>query len=1127
MTTTGAFEPPGETVKSKVHRASDETYQADGRVDEHGVMQPMASAGYSRFPTANRSKRARRPDMQNHNMRLLAWFVVALATIALSGWVFGYPLLNRYDPTQSPMMPGTAACFILSGLTLVISGKWRNILIGALLLLASALGASVLFDWHTTEAGFLMLPARHHAGALAHMSLQTIVGILAFSIGQIAVQRNRYLPAAISAGMVFLISLAAIFGYLLNLHYIFEQFYIASGLIWMSLPSSIELFLLGMGLTQRILRGWRSEDIQINRVIQVQQSAMFVVVITSLSITLIGMKLHEESIMKVSTTNTTRILDFSARHIDSILNDSVRIASLTSESLKPSLLSTNPKHIMTSHVRDFNASPFSGIALEQSGQVRILVGSLLPSTTLGIHLALPADATLLWRKHYYLRLRVPLDANRSLIFDQPLHALDQLFATIGQSGITGTMPMCGRLDPHRLLCYPQREQPSFWIVTDTYQGKSLPMTLALDGEHGVSVMTDYRGHSVFAAYRPIADTGLGLVSREDMSELYAPIRLVWLLVLPVVIILFGFGYWLIRLNVKPVIEHIEASNSLRKVILQSAAYSIISTDPHGTIVTFNDAAERMLWYSARDMVGKATPQTFHDPEEIRQRAAELSRELGQEITPGFEVFVAKPKIQIKEEREWTYIRRDGTRIPVRLSVTVLRDKRGEITGYLGIAHDISEERRNQEYIRHVALHDMLTGLPNRMLLEDRINMAIMQQQRDNTPFFIGMLDIDHFKRVNDSMGHHIGDRLIKAFAERVKSCLRSTDTLARMGGDEFAIVMPDCTEQGVRTIAERIQREIRLPIDVGLQELHITSSIGFSTGPEDGPDLHELLRCADTAMYWIKEHGRNGYKLYSKDMDRGRAERLNIEKRLHEAVDEKRFVLFYQPKTELQSGDIIGVEALLRLQGPNNSYLSPGAFIAVAEDTGLIVPIGEWVLETACRDSVQMQKKFGPNFHMSVNVSPRQFINAGLADTVRKCLAGAGLSASCLVLEITENILMDERNNVLSAMNELHSLGVRIAIDDFGTGYSSLSYLKRFPISQIKIDQSFVRGVPDNKDDAALVVAIISMAHTLQMPVIAEGIETQEQLDYLRAQHCDHGQGYLLGHPMPLDSLLNMAGKPN
>jgi len=576
---------------------------------------------------------------------------------------------------------------------------------------------------------------------------------------------------------------------------------------------------------------------------------------------------------------------------------------------------------------------------------------------------------------------------------------------------------------------------------------------------------------------------------------------------------------------KLLVQQLQQSNQLRTAIVEGAAYSIISTDVNGTILTFNDAAERMLWYRADELIGKATPEIIHVAEEIRERAKSLSQELGREVEPGFEVFVAKARLNIAEEREWTYVRKDGSCFPVLLSVTALRDENNNFSGFLGIAYDISERKRNDEYIRHIALHDVLTGLPNRALLDDRVLSAIEQQRRNNTPFALAMMDIDRFKHINDTMGHHIGDLILKEFVERVKTCLRPTDTLARMGGDEFVLLLTESEEAGAEIVVGRIQAVLVPPINVGVQEVHVTASIGASISPHDGDDINELMRRADVAMYWVKENGRNGYKAFSASMDSGGADRLILERDLHIALDNGGFTLFYQPKVNLETGIISGVEALIRMRKENDQFVSPADFIPLAEDLGLIVPIGLWVLETACRDAVRLQKLLGAPLNVAVNISPRQFMNGNLVEAVNAILDLIRLDPSLLELEITEGVLMDERSNVATALFELHALGVKIAIDDFGTGYSSLSYLKRFPIGTLKIDQSFVRDMTNDAGDAHLVNAIIAMGHSLNISVVAEGVETHEQLALLRGNGCDLGQGFYIGRPMPFDALLEWFAK--
>lgn len=554
---------------------------------------------------------------------------------------------------------------------------------------------------------------------------------------------------------------------------------------------------------------------------------------------------------------------------------------------------------------------------------------------------------------------------------------------------------------------------------------------------------------------------------------------------------------------------------LREAILEAAPFSIIATGPDGTIRSINTTAERMLWYRREELVGRATLALIHDAEEVRQRAQELSAELGQSIAPGFEVLVNRSRCGIAEEREWSYVRKDGSRFPVNLAVTALRDSEGEITGFLGIAYDITERKRREEYTRHIAHHDHLTGLPNRSLLKDRLELAMLQAQRSGHGVAVLMLDLDHFKRVNDSLGHHVGDQLLVTVAERLRGCVRAVDTVARMGGDEFVVVVP---ELGELTAAERIARSIldslAEKVSVGSHELHITPSIGISYYPRDGAEAHLLLRDADTAMYRAKAAGRGTFRVYQPGMEQLASDQLNTENALRRALERQEFVLHYQPQVCLGSGAVVGAEALLRWAGPQGLRTAE-QFIAVAEESGLILPLGSWVLRTACRQGRALQEECGHPLKIAVNISPRQFRQADFVQELQAALAESGLPPDSLELEITESLLMAQTAESIIRLQQIRALGVGVAIDDFGVGYSSLSYVSRFPITTLKIDRSFVSQVTQNASDAAVTQTIIALASNLGIRVVAEGVETVGQLAFLRQQRCRDDQGRYHGPDLP------------
>jgi diguanylate cyclase (GGDEF)-like protein len=437
---------------------------------------------------------------------------------------------------------------------------------------------------------------------------------------------------------------------------------------------------------------------------------------------------------------------------------------------------------------------------------------------------------------------------------------------------------------------------------------------------------------------------------------------------------------------------------------------------------------------------------------------------------------------------------------------------------------LEDEREASELatveIEHLAYHDALTGLPNRPLFMDRLIVAVAQAHRANQRLAVFFLDLDRFKDINDSLGHSIGDQLLKEVAERIRRCVRDGDTVARFGGDEFTLLVPriETVEEAAKT-AQKILETLKIPFFIHDRELFVSTSIGISIHPIDGTDPETLVRNADTAMYRAKDQGRDNYQLYAPAMNARALERLALENMLRKAVAQKELVLYYQPLVDVNSRAIIGLEALIRWNHPELGLLSPAHFISVAEVSGLIIPIGQWVLMTACRQLKVWHRKLDHRITMSVNLSARQFSQPDLVDQVRRAIDESGIDPRCLELEITESNAMQNADNTIYTLRDLKALGVRIAMDDFGTGYSSLNYLKRFPIDTLKLDQMFVRDVTTDASDAAIVSAVITMAHSLRLTVVAEGVETEQQFAFLQEKGCDKIQGYLYSAPFAADEL--------
>ncbi|MGF6275663.1 diguanylate cyclase (GGDEF)-like protein/PAS domain S-box-containing protein [Massilia sp. UYP11] len=443
------------------------------------------------------------------------------------------------------------------------------------------------------------------------------------------------------------------------------------------------------------------------------------------------------------------------------------------------------------------------------------------------------------------------------------------------------------------------------------------------------------------------------------------------------------------------------------------------------------------------------------------------------------------------------------------------DDRGELQGYRGTGSDITERKLTEQRVHHVAQHDVLTGLPNRSLLQDRLGQAIAYANRSGRPVWVMLIDLDRFKFVNDSMGHKAGDVLLVTVAARLRSSLRDADTVARLSGDEFVAILGEHADEPLNpAIVERVMHAVAQPVMLGNKEFFVTCSIGVAVYPSQGTSSDHLIEHADIAMYRAKKLGRNNFQFYTPAMNEESLERVRIESALRNALERDEFVLHYQPQVDLKSGQIVGMEALIRWNHPELGMVPPSRFVGVAEETGLIVQIGAWVMRTACAQNKAWQDAGLPRLRVAVNLSARQFGAPDLLDSLESALRETGLDPSCLEIELTESLFMSDVTPAVELLHRMKALGVNLSIDDFGTGYSSFSYLSRFPIDVLKIDRSFVADITHDANDAAIVTSIIALAHNLKLAVIAEGVETAEQLDYLRSRGCDEMQGYYFSKPL-------------
>lgn len=552
-------------------------------------------------------------------------------------------------------------------------------------------------------------------------------------------------------------------------------------------------------------------------------------------------------------------------------------------------------------------------------------------------------------------------------------------------------------------------------------------------------------------------------------------------------------------------ESLRASEHRLRAIVSNSADGIITIDEGGGIESFNPAAERIFGYTAPEVLGRNVSVLMPDRSQHNQYLQGYAQTgHGQTIGVG--------------PREVIGRRQDGSTFPMDLAVSEMPLDGGR--RFVGIVRDITERKHAQEQLSYLAHYDPLTNLPNRLLFQDRLAQSAINAARHDRVVGVMFLDLDRFKTINDTLGHEVGDAVLKAVAERLNRCMREGDTVARLGGDEYAIVLADMAHaEDAANVARRILDEFSHPVQAGRHELYATASIGITLYPTDDERVDQLLKNADTAMYRAKETGRNTYQFYTADMNAKAIERLDLETHLRRAQERDEFLLHYQPQIDLSTGRIVGVEALIRWSRPGRGMVPPVEFIPVAEETGLIASIGQWVLRAALAQAKTWLDAGLPRVRVSVNVSPRQFRLPEFPSTVARILREAGLPPHLLEMEVTESLLVEHEPGVLARFSKLREMGVRFAIDDFGTGYSSLSYLKRFPIDTLKIDRSFVANLAADPDHSAIASAIVSLAHSLRLHVVAEGVETATQAAFLRSLGCDSAQGYLYSKPLPADAV--------
>ncbi len=565
---------------------------------------------------------------------------------------------------------------------------------------------------------------------------------------------------------------------------------------------------------------------------------------------------------------------------------------------------------------------------------------------------------------------------------------------------------------------------------------------------------------------------------------------------------------------KPADQAVSADEAQAGTTLESIGDAVLCTDTLGCVTYLNRAAEKATGWPREEAIGRLANDIFRV----------IDGSTREPIRDPLQLSIIKNEPMVLKNNA-ILIRRDGSELTVADTISPIHQRNGKVTGAVVVFQDVSEARAAALKISHLAHHDFLTDLPNRVLFDDRLNQAISLAQRHQRQIAVLFLDCDNFKNINNSLGHMMGDFLLQSLAKRIASAGRSSDTVSRQGGDEFIILLPEVNSvEDAETYATKILNEVAKPHLIGDHELHLTASVGIAVYPADGRNAETLVHSADIALYEAKKSGRNTHKCFRPDMNARALERQSAEGGLLNALEKEEFLLHYQPRVNLLTGAVTGAEALIRWRDPERGIVPPEDFIPLAEDSGLIVPIGRWVMREACRQANSWRDAGLPVGILAVNVSPVEFRNPTYLDGIADLLATGLLEPGILELELTERTLVQDQHAANTTLKALSDLGIKLALDDFGTGFSSLSYLQRFAISTLKIDRSFVERLPEEARDRSLVGAIIEMGKSLELAVVAEGIETESQLNILRDLNCTEGQGFHFCHPLPPDEFATYLG---
>jgi len=774
-------------------------------------------------------------------------------------------------------------------------------------------------------------------------------------------------------------------------------------------------------------------------------------------------------------------------------------------------------------LQSFLSMGFSAITLRtRHGADVARAGHFMAVSALAVHLVGLKHARLLWdlKRGFVLRADIPVwrQGHRvgEALGEVPLPVVTRLFGAVKRLGASADLALCAPRGTD-MTCFPTTLNPKkiFPNMARSRAGSPLPMSYALSGRSGFVVARNYRARDVAAAYTPVSSLGLGMVLSQNTTALYAPVRQRLWAIVPLMGVVLIVAMLVLRWQMAPLVAQLVASEAEAQeavsrwrrsegyvqAVLQHVNEGITTISERGLIETFNPAMERLFGYTESEIVGQNIALLMPEPHRSQHDAyLQRYRETGETHVIG-------------SEREVSARHRDGSEFPIDLRVSefFLEGRRR----FIGTVRDATGRKAIESRMQHVATHDALTDLPNRTLIQVRMEQLIRRSERSGQLFAVMFVDLDRFKIVNDSLGHNAGDQLLCLVARRLTDTLRVEDTVGRQGGDEFIVLAASLVAPiDAALIAEKILQTLSVPYVVEGHSLYLGASIGVALYPQDGRDVDTLLRRSDLAMYQAKGAGRNTYRYFAPALNAVATDRLILAAELHRALGNGELVLHYEPVVFVGDGHLAAIEALIRWRHPQRGLITADQFLAITEEAGLTVSLGEWALTQACRQFRLWTEQGVLVPRLIMNLSPHQFRDHRLTQSLRAILTETGMDPRRLGVEMTEDGVMENPREAIGILNEWRASGVEVSLDKFGAGYSSLSYLKQLPLDIIKIDPSFIRDLPTDADGAAMVAAIIVMAHQLKIRVVAEGVETAEQYAFLRAHDCDACQGHYVGPPL-------------